>query len=104
MSTISSFQSIEIKHDVYRGKDCMKKFCVILRDHPLELINFKKQKMLLKNLFTKEQQKSYQHSKICYICKEKIKDKHAKDRKSGKVRDHCHYAGEYRDAAYSICN
>ena len=27
MSTISSFRSIENKHDVYRGKDCMEKFC-----------------------------------------------------------------------------
>ena len=26
MSAISSFRNIEIKHDVYRGKDCMKKF------------------------------------------------------------------------------
>ena len=26
MSTISSFKSIENKHDVYRGKDCIKKF------------------------------------------------------------------------------
>ena len=26
MSTISSFKSIENKHGVYRGKDCMKKF------------------------------------------------------------------------------
>ena len=27
MSTISSFKSIENKHDVYRAKDYMKKFC-----------------------------------------------------------------------------
>ena len=27
MSTISSLKSIENKHDVYRGKDCMNKFC-----------------------------------------------------------------------------
>ena len=26
MSTIYSFRSIENKHDVYRGKDCMKSF------------------------------------------------------------------------------
>ena len=26
MSKISSFRSIENKHDLYRGKDCMKKF------------------------------------------------------------------------------
>ena len=30
MSTISSLMSIENKHDVYRGKDCMRKFCEFL--------------------------------------------------------------------------
>ena len=40
MSTISSFRSIENKHDVYRGKDCMKKFCESLREHALKIINF----------------------------------------------------------------
>ena len=47
---------------------------------------------------------SYENAKICYICKKKFKDKHAKDKKSRKVRDHCHYTGEYRGTAYSICN
>ena len=32
MSTISSFKEIEKKHDVYRGKSCMKKFCESLRE------------------------------------------------------------------------
>ena len=32
ISTISLFSSIENKHDVYRGKDCMKKFCDSLRE------------------------------------------------------------------------
>ena len=27
MPTISSFKSIENKHDTYRGKYCLKKFC-----------------------------------------------------------------------------
>ena len=31
VSTIYSFRSIKNKHDVYRGKDCMKKFCEFLR-------------------------------------------------------------------------
>ena len=44
MSTISSFRSIENKHDVYRGKDCMKKFCESLREHAMKIINFKKKK------------------------------------------------------------
>ena len=39
MSTISFFRSIENKHDVYRGKDCMKKFCELLREHAMKIIN-----------------------------------------------------------------
>ena len=31
MSTISWFRSIENKYDVFRGKDCMKKFCEFIR-------------------------------------------------------------------------
>ena len=27
-----------------------------------------------------------------------------KDKKYGKVRDHCHYTEEYRDAIHSMCN
>ena len=44
MSTISSFKKIENQHDVYRGKDCMKKFCESLREYAVEMINFKKRK------------------------------------------------------------
>ena len=67
MSTISSFRSIENKHDVYRGKDCMKKFCESLKEHAMKIINCKTKKM---NLLTKEQQESYEKEKFCYICKE----------------------------------
>ena len=101
MSTISSFKSIENKHDVYRGKDTMKKFCESLRENAMEIINFKKKKT---KLLTKEQQESYENSNICYICKEKFENKYMKDKKYCKVRHHCHYIGEYRGAAHSICN
>ena len=40
MSKISSFRSIENKHDVYRSNDCMKKFCEFLREHAIKRINF----------------------------------------------------------------
>ena len=68
MSTIYSFRSIENKHDVYRGKDCMEKFCEFLRKHTMKIISFKKKKI---KLLTKEQQESYENTKICYICKKK---------------------------------
>ena len=44
MSTISPFKSRENKLDVYRSKDCMKKFCEPIREHVMEMINFKKKK------------------------------------------------------------
>ena len=101
VTTISSFRSIENKHDVYRGKDCMKKFREFLREHAMKIINLKKKKL---KLLTKEQQESHENAKICYICKEKFKNKYLQDKKHRKVRDHCHYTGEYRGAAHSICN
>ena len=55
-------------------------------------------------LLTKEKQKSYGNAKNCYICIEKFEGKYAKDKKYGKVRDHCHHTAEYRGGAYSICN
>ena len=48
MSTISSFKSIENKHDVYRGKDCMKKFCESLREQAMNIINYKKNEFINK--------------------------------------------------------
>ena len=36
MSTISSFQSIENKRDIYKGKNYMKNFCESLREHTLK--------------------------------------------------------------------
>ena len=39
MSVISSLRSIEDKHDVYRRRDCLKKFCEFLREHAMKIIN-----------------------------------------------------------------
>ena len=92
MSTISLFKDIESKHDVYRGKDCMKKFCESLREHVMNIINFKKKKM---KLLTNKQQESYEMEKsVIFFLKKKYKDKCAKDKRYRKVRDHCDYTGE----------
>ena len=53
-----------------------------LREQALEIISFKKEKM---KLITKELQKSYQNAKNCYICKEKLRDKYAKEKNMVKL-------------------
>ena len=46
MSTIWTFDGIENNHDVYRGKDFMKKCCEYLGVHSMKVINFEKKKMI----------------------------------------------------------
>ena len=70
MSTIWAFDHIENKHDLYRGKDFMKKFCTSLREHTKNIIDFEKKKMLP---LTKEELRSHQDAKVCYLCRKNLK-------------------------------
>ena len=51
MSTISSFKD---RHDVYRGRDCIRKFFESLIEHAIKIIDFKKKKNELINKRTEE--------------------------------------------------
>ena len=46
MSTIWTFDGIQNKQDVYRGEDCMKKFCESLTEHAMKIINLEKKKRI----------------------------------------------------------
>ena len=51
MSTIWGLDHIENNYTLYRGKDCMKKFCDSLREHTKDIIDFEKEKTLPVKLF-----------------------------------------------------
>ena len=51
-----------------------------------------------KMIFEKEDKKVFEESEACWICKEKIEFSELK------VRDHCHFTGQFRGAAHSRCN
>ena len=96
------FDTTKNKLDYYRGKNCMKKFCLDLRDHATKIINYEKKEMIP---LTKEEKRAHSTSKRCYICKKKfISDDNNNHKKYHKVRDHCHYSRKYRGAAHDICN
>ena len=66
VSTTWTFDGIENKNDLYRGEDCMKKFCESLGEDAKKTINSEKTKMIP---LTNEQQESYEKTKIFYTCK-----------------------------------
>ena len=88
------------KLDCYKGKDCMKNFCIDLRKHATKLINYDRKEMIP---LTNEERKLYHKQKICYIFKERFSTGDD-NKKSYKFRDHCHYTGKYRGAAHDIRN
>ena len=47
-------------------------------------------------ILTRTEQKSFDAAQICHICNHELKE--------DKVRDHCHFTGQYRGAAHNKCN
>ena len=88
------------KFDYYRSKNCMKSFCLDLREHATQIINYDKKEMIL---ITKEENEIHCRQKKCYMCKKRFSTDD-NNKKHHKVRDHCHYTGKYRGAAHDICN
>ena len=85
-------------------EDCIDKFCKDLKEHGTEIINFEEKEMIS---LTNKEIKSYEKQKVCHICEKKFCDD--KNKKSEydlyhKVRDHCHYTGNFIAAAHNICN
>ena len=98
--THCSFDTTKNKLDYYRGKYCMKNFCLDLREPATKIINYENKEMIP---LTKEEKKSHRTSRRCYICKKRFTTDD-NNKKYHKVRDHCHYTGKYRSAAHDICN
>ena len=64
------FDTTKMKLDYYRGKNCMKTFCLDLREHAIKIISYEKKKEIIP--LTKEEKKIYREQKACYICKKRI--------------------------------
>ena len=94
----SRFAYGEVKDPLklYRGKDCLEKFCDYIRQEAHRLYHMFPETPM--NPLIKKQWKKYKKSTICHICFKPFNSK------KPKVRDHCHYTGRYRGPAHSLCN
>ena len=79
---------------LYRGKDCVKKFCEHVIGEARHLYKSFPEKPM-KPLTLKEM---YRHNKSerCHICFKKFEEDNPK------VRDHCHYTSKYRGASHKM--
>ena len=98
--THCSFVTTKNKLDYYRGKNCMKNFCLDLIEHATKIINYEKKEMIP---LAKREKDWYNQQKVCHICKRIFKTGDNNE-KYHKVKDHCHFTGKYRGAAHDICN
>ena len=67
--TYCSFDKTKNKFDYYRGKNCMKNFCLDLREHTTEIINYEKKEIIP---LTKEENKIHSRQKNAIYAKKNL--------------------------------
>ena len=78
----------------------MKKLCKDFRDQAMKIINYERKEMIP---LTNEKNEFYENQIAFYICKKEFSTDD-ENKRYHKVRDHCHYTGEFRGAAQNSCN
>ena len=84
----------------YRGEDCMEVLVKALKREGKRILNMPEKDMLP---LTHGEQEAHKNARICHICKNQF-IRNPEKQGDWKVRDHCHYTGQYRGAAHSKCN
>ena len=94
----SEFAYGEVKDPLrlYRGKDCVGKFCDYIIGEARHLYHSFKEKPM--EPLMKMQWKDYKCASGCHICFKPFRED------KPKVRDHCHYTSRYRGPAHMGCN
>ena len=90
-----AYGKVKVPTTQYRCSDCVERFCDKIISEAKRLYKSYPEVPMLPP--TKTQVKKHKKATKCHICFRDFKEK-------GKVRDHCHYTGEYRGAAHFGCN
>ena len=95
---VTTFPGYEMPLQTYRGEDCLTEFVLRLDaayEHVRELLC---EVTPMKDL-TNIQQQQLDSATSCYLCHKPFTDSDDQ-----KMRDHCHYTGEYIGPAHRVCN
>ena len=81
---------------LYRGKDCVQVFCDYVKKEVRRLYHMFHEKPM--EPLTSEEWKVCNRATKCHICFKPFEELNPK------VRDHCHYTGQYRGPTHRNCN
>ena len=81
---------------LYRCEDCVKVFCDYVENEAKRLYHMFLEKPM--KPLTREEWREFNRAMKCHISLKGFQED------SPKVRDHCHYTGQYRGPTHSICN
>ncbi|XP_055377147.1 uncharacterized protein LOC129609241 [Condylostylus longicornis] len=95
----TSFPSSYNVYNSYRGEDCINWFMNEL-DLIATLISSDIVSPVKMNL-TSDDHFNFIQARTCHICEQEFVND---DKNNYKVRDHCHFTGQYRGAAHNMCN
>ncbi|XP_044586081.1 uncharacterized protein LOC123266116 [Cotesia glomerata] len=93
-----SYDNSLSKFNLNRSEECIKWFVQELESISHQVSSYLRNPKPLPKL-TDEEQKSVNEAVNCHICNKPFKSANDK-----KVRDHCHFTGKFRGAAYNSCN
>ena len=91
-----AYRDVENPLKLYGGKDCVEVFCDYIVNEAKRLYHMFPEKPM--NCLTSEQLREFNRARKCHICLKKFQ------KLNPKVRDHCHYTGQYRGPAHRNCN
>ena len=91
-----TYGEVENPLELYRGEDCVEKFCEYIKEEARRLYHMFPKKPM--DPLTNKQWKRYKKASECHICYKLFEERNPK------VRDHCHYTGKYRGPAHMFCN
>ncbi|XP_044597156.1 uncharacterized protein LOC123273742 [Cotesia glomerata] len=92
-----SYDNTLSKFELNRSPDCINWFVKQLESFALDFEKILKNPIKM-NPLTKEQQDRHSQATVCHICQKPITSP------NDKVYDHCHFTGNYRNAAHKSCN
>ena len=81
---------------LYNGEDCIEVFCDYIVNEVKRLYHMFPEKPM--KPLTSEQWRKFNKVRKCHICLKEFQELNSK------IRDHCHYTGQYRGPVQRSCN